>query len=50
MRHFTVTEDPQFVYYLTFRGVRVESTATIGHVVGPASAARFSLIKELVQG
>lgn len=50
MRFFAATPDPEYIYYLTHEKRRLAESETIGEVVGHARAARFSLIKELIQG
>ena len=50
MTHFGVAPDAQHSYYLTHAGKKLEDTETIGHVAGSAHEAKFTLVKELVQG
>lgn len=50
MNHFGVAADAQHSYYLTHGGRQVEDGRTVGDVAGPAGAAKFTLVKELVQG
>ena len=50
MRHFGISDDGQFDYYLTHAGKRVKNEQTLGQVAGQAHAVKFTLIKELVQG
>jgi hypothetical protein len=50
MAQFGATEDPQFSYYLTFKGAREDDAATISSIAGKAHAVKFTLVKELIQG
>jgi hypothetical protein len=50
MDHFGVAADAEHSYYLTHAGKQLEDGQTIGGVAGTASAAKFTLVKELVQG
>jgi hypothetical protein len=50
MNHFGVAADAQHSYYLTHSGKQVEDGRTISAVAGTSSAAKFTLVKELVQG
>jgi len=50
MTHFGVAPDGQHSYYLTHAGKKLEDTETIGQVAGTAHEAKFTLVKELVQG
>lgn len=48
--HFGVAADTQHSYYLTHDGKKIDDSHTIGDVAGTAHAAKFTLVKELVQG
>jgi hypothetical protein len=50
MTHFSVASDSQHSYYLTHAGKKLADTETIGQVAGSAHEAKFTLVKELVQG
>lgn len=50
MSHFGVAADAQHSYYLTHAGTRLDDHRTVGDVAGAAHAAKFTLVKELVQG
>ncbi len=50
MAHFGVAADAQHSYYLTHNGKKIDDGQTIGQAAGKASAAKFTLVKELVQG
>jgi hypothetical protein len=50
MTHFGVAPDGQHTYYLTHASRKVEDSETIGQVAGSARSAKFTLVKELVQG
>jgi hypothetical protein len=50
MAHFGVASDGQHSYYLTHAGTKLEDTETIEQVAGTAHEAKFTLVKELVQG
>jgi hypothetical protein len=50
MTHFGVASDGQHDYYLTHAGKKLEDTETIGTVADTAHEAKFTLVKELVQG
>jgi hypothetical protein len=50
MTHFGVASDAQHTYYLTHAGSKLGDAETIGQVAGEAHEAKFTLVKELVQG
>lgn len=50
MKHFSVAPDGQHNYYLTHAGGRVDDGHTVGEVAGTTHEAKFTLVKELVQG
>jgi hypothetical protein len=50
MQHFGVVEDPQYAYYLTYKGERQNDTTTLGSIAEHAHGLKFTLVKELIQG
>lgn len=50
MEQFGVSEDPQFTYCLSHKGVRQPDETTVGEAAGKAAAVKFTLVKELFQG
>jgi hypothetical protein len=50
MSHFGIQEEATSTYYLTHGGSRVDDGATLASVAGKSEAAKFTLVKELVQG
>jgi hypothetical protein len=50
MARFGVTDDPQYTYYLTHDGDRLDNERTVGDIAGHAHSLKVTLVKELLQG
>jgi hypothetical protein len=50
MEHFGAVEDPQYSYYLTYKGERQDDAVSLGSIAEHAHGLKFTLVKELIQG
>lgn len=50
MEEFGAVEDPQYSYYLTYKGQRVEDGRTLRDLDEHAHGLKLTLVKELIQG
>jgi hypothetical protein len=50
MQQFGAVEDPQYSYYLTHKGERLDDPVTLGSIAEHAHGLKFTLVKELIQG
>jgi hypothetical protein len=50
MEEFGAVEDPQYSYYLTHKGQRVDDSRTLREIDEHAHGLKFTLVKELIQG
>lgn len=50
MEEFGAVEDPQYSYYLTFKGERQDDAVSLGSIADHAHGLKFTLVKELIQG
>ena len=50
MEDFGAVEDPQFSYYLTHKGERLDDGRALSDLSEHARGLKFTLVKELIQG